>query len=91
MFIFHIDLSLKVAMVTENGRQYRLKKRKCHFGPQFGGFFCCCTARFVSDLVGNPEDRFSHNEAQLYEQTSFKIYTDYKYLPAESLMFVCLS
>ena len=24
--------------------------------------FCGCTARFVSDLVGNPEDRFSHNE-----------------------------
>ena len=22
-----------------------------------------CTAWFVSDLVGNPEDRFSHNEA----------------------------
>ena len=26
---------------------------------------CGCTPRFVSDLVGNPEDRFSHNEAQL--------------------------
>ena len=26
-------------------------------------FYCGCTARFVSDLVGNPEDRFSHNEA----------------------------
>ena len=25
--------------------------------------FCGCTARFVSDLVGNPEDQFSHNEA----------------------------
>ena len=25
--------------------------------------FCGCTAQFVSDLVGNPEDRFSHNEA----------------------------
>ena len=24
---------------------------------------CCCAARFVSDLVGNPSDRFSHNEA----------------------------
>ena len=24
--------------------------------------FCSCTARFVSDLVGNPKDRFSHNE-----------------------------
>ena len=26
--------------------------------------FCGCTAWFVSDLVGNPEDRFSHNAAQ---------------------------
>ena len=25
------------------------------------------TARVVSDLVGNPEDRLSHNEAQLVE------------------------
>ena len=24
-----------------------------------------CTARFVSDLVGNPEDRFSHNEVHI--------------------------
>ena len=27
--------------------------------------FCGCTARFVSDLVGNPKDWFSHNEAQI--------------------------
>ena len=27
--------------------------------------FCGLTARFLSDLVGNPEDRFSHNEAHL--------------------------
>ena len=25
--------------------------------------FCICTTWFVSDLVGNPEDRFFHNEA----------------------------
>ena len=24
-----------------------------------------CAARFVWDLVGNPEDRFSHNEAHI--------------------------
>ena len=36
--IFHIDLTLTVAMVTENGRQYRLKYRKCLFRPHFGGF-----------------------------------------------------
>ena len=27
--------------------------------------FCYCTDRFVSDLVGNPEDRFSRVTAQL--------------------------
>ena len=27
---------------------------------------CGCTARFVSDLVRNAEDRFSHDAAQLY-------------------------
>ena len=27
--------------------------------------FCSCTARFMSDLVENPEDRFSQNEAQI--------------------------
>ena len=25
--------------------------------------FCVCTAGFVSDLVGNPKDRFSRNKA----------------------------
>ena len=27
--------------------------------------FCGCTVWFLSDLVGNPEDQFSHNEAHL--------------------------
>ena len=27
--------------------------------------FCDCTGRFVSHSVGNPEDRFSHVEAQM--------------------------
>ena len=27
--------------------------------------FSNCTVQFVSDLVGNPKDRFSQNEAQL--------------------------
>ena len=33
MFIFHIDLTLTVAMVTENGCKNMLKIEKCHFGP----------------------------------------------------------
>ena len=28
--------------------------------------FCDCLVRFVSDLVGNPEDRFSHVAAHIY-------------------------
>ena len=31
--------------------------------------FCVCTARFVSDLVGNTEDRFSHEAARNYVYT----------------------
>ena len=27
--------------------------------------FCGCTAWLVWDLVGNPEDRFSHNEPHI--------------------------
>ena len=27
--------------------------------------YCCCTASFVSDLVGNTEDSFSRDSAQL--------------------------
>ena len=34
--------------------------------------FCGCTARFVSDLVGNPEDRFSHNEAQITQGRQYR-------------------
>ena len=40
-----------------------LFKSKDDFKPL--AIVCDCTARFVSDLVGNPEDRFSHNEAHL--------------------------
>ena len=36
--------------------------------------FCGCTAWFVSDQVGNPEDRFSHNEAQIIQNSLPNIY-----------------
>ena len=29
-------------------------------------FFCSCTDRFVSDLVGTPEGQFSHVAAHMY-------------------------
>ena len=31
--------------------------------------FCGCTALFVSDLVGNPEDRFSNDAAHMKGQS----------------------
>ena len=42
-----------------------------HFKPLT--IFCGCTARFVLDLVGNPEDRFSQNEAHTIV-TASKLY-----------------
>ena len=35
--------------------------------------FCGCTAWFVSDLVGNPEDRFSQNEAHITATNIYKL------------------
>ena len=35
--LFHIDWTLTVATVTENGRQNRLKSNKCHFELKSGG------------------------------------------------------
>ena len=40
-----------------------------HFlNPKFKAskFYCGCAERFVSDLVGNPEDRFSHFRAHIF-------------------------
>ena len=30
------------------------------------GFFCDCTGQFVSDQVGDPENRFSHVPAHIF-------------------------
>ena len=40
---------------------------------EISSLFCGgCTARFLSDLVGNPEDRFSHNEAQITQGRQYR-------------------
>ena len=39
---------------------------------QASSHLCGCTARIVSDLVGNPEDRFSHNEAQITQGRQYR-------------------
>ena len=33
--------------------------------PKFRDIFCSCKGRFVSDMIGNPEDRFSGVAAQM--------------------------
>ena len=40
-----------------------LSKSEINFKPL--AIFCSCTAWFVSVQIGNPESRFSHNEAHL--------------------------
>ena len=37
---------------------------------------CSCRAWFVWDLVGNPEDQFSHNEAQIMLYSDLRFPTD---------------
>ena len=44
---------------------------KSNFKPL--AIFFGCTAWFVWDLVGNPEDRFSQNEAQINMQIKMQI------------------
>ena len=46
--------------------------------------FCGCTAWFVSDLVRNPKDRFSHNEAHL-SVSGERMGRDYCKLPQRGL------
>ena len=46
------------------------------------------TARFVSDLVGNPEDRFSHNEARM---KVVYIYPAKKFCTRGNLVNPCLN
>ena len=53
--------------------------------------FCGFAARFVSDLVGNPEDRLSHNEALMVlgNQSGHRTSNDLNRL--HRLIYVCCS
>ena len=44
-----------------------MRKSVYFLNPKVSSHFCGCTARFVSDLVGNPKDRFSHDMAHLVD------------------------
>ena len=55
--------------------------------------FYGCAARFVWGLVGNPEDRFSHNEAHLYDDALMELGSHYLFYilgvtPESRLKFV---
>ena len=51
----------------------RIVKSLYFLNPKFqaSAIFCCCTAWFVSDLVGNPKDRFSHVAAHITHTFTF--------------------
>ena len=51
--------------------------------------FCDCTAWFVSDLVGNPEDRFSQNEAHILSLVSFSKNTSLQLVPVDAHAGLC--
>ena len=55
---------------------------------RYSDMFCDCAARFVSDLVGNPEDRFSHNEAYIVEISKSQRVKDHLYLCVSFYNFV---
>ena len=54
--------------ICENKDADQLRSNSENFKPL--AIFCGCTARFVSDLVGNPENRFSHDEAHIETYTT---------------------
>ena len=78
VFIFHIHvyLTLAVSMVTENGRQYRLKYRKCNIGPQFGGFTDFVLKNYIS--------------AQLNSENIHVVYLVTIHHPFKYLFGICL-
>ena len=75
VFIFHIYLTLAVAMVTENGHQYMLKCRKCNFGPQFGGFTDIVFINYISAQLNTKNIHFILHFIYLVT-----IYHPFKYL-----------
>ena len=52
--------------------------------------FCGCTGWFVSDLVGNPEGRFSHNEAQIITTGARNYFISYIPLSVFIIKTVCV-
>ena len=55
------------AYAKNNGTDKLISAFVFTYSPNFKplAFFCGCTARTVSDLVENPEDRFSGHEARI--------------------------
>ena len=56
--------------------------------PKPLAILCDCTARFVLDLVGNPEDRFSHNEAQFVHQIEFDNSTSFVFTDRSNVVLL---
>ena len=58
-----ISFALTVRCFRYTGSTIPLLSKSEIFKPL--AIFCDCTAGFVSDQVGNPEDWFSHNEVHI--------------------------
>ena len=68
--LIRIFVSLQIQGNSETPRIRDFKPRT---------IFGCCTARFVSVLVGNPEDRFAHAAAYNQVDCFLAIWTTYLY------------
>ena len=63
---FHDDLILQDQASGERSQDHWSSGCLCKPKTQIScASFCDCTGPFVSDLVGNPEDRFSRDAAHL--------------------------
>ena len=66
-FFLHVRKQVIWQLISALFSLHRLYNPSTSYAGNFKplAIFCGCTARFVSDLVGNPQDRFSHNEAHI--------------------------
>ena len=64
-----ISFAVTAKLISASVFATRIVQSLYFLNPNFKplAIFCDCTARFVSDQVRNPEDRFSHSEAHMSE------------------------
>ena len=74
---FCISFAVTVKLISAFVFTIQIVQSLYYLNPKFQAssyVFCDCTARFVSNRVGNPEDRFSHNEAHIGTDNTAKMH-----------------